>query len=49
MPDPHGAKQDYIDELIAQDEREAHEAGECKRGCPLCLEAKERGDESLGG
>lgn len=47
MRDRYGAKQDRLVELIEQDEREKHEAGECEGApvCGECLDAQERGEK----
>ena len=51
MTDRYGCKSDYEQELIAIAEQESHDAGECKGAprCAICLDAQERGEESLGG
>lgn len=47
--DPHGCNDDVLQEELAELERQAHEAGECRKGCPYCEDDRERGKESLGG
>ncbi len=45
--DRYGAKQDRLDELIEQDEREKHQAGDCKGApeCGECLDEQEGGEK----
>lgn len=48
---PHGCDHDVEQERIAQAEEERCLAGECEGAprCAICLDAQERGEESLGG
>ena len=45
----HDCKHDYETEQAETAQREAHENGECRKGCPYCAEDQDRADESLGG
>ena len=45
----HCCKHDRETEQAETAQREAHEQGECRKGCPYCDDDRERGDWALGG